>query len=401
MSQRHFLGLDTSLKKALFWGYVGSWTMQGLAVHSALIFNDDDDSVATSFTTTSSGVSAPSPAGRSSHGHLMYNVTAMVILIEVAKLSASACMYAKFDYRADSGILPKNWQKVFLYYFAPATLYAVYNTMMHVILTRISPSTYYVPLQLRLLTTAVIFSWVFKKTFSKQKWTALGVITFGCVFKELGAKFLGGSVGGGESIPVPVYFMLAFQIFASTAASVACEVLLKDFKHISTNMQNIFMYVTSIMINQAAMLVLPGAGGGATKAEQGVGISAFSGVLFHPLSLFICLNGAAGGILTGFLLANLTSVHKALAVTIEILLLGVLSSLMFGTELGMIGSLSIVVVAAGSFMYSGYTWKDLLELIQGGPPSAAAGAVSQKDGVAIDDVKGAAEQEKSGLLAGP
>ena len=86
---------------------------------------------------------------------------------------------------------------MFLYYFAPATLYAVYNTMMHVILTRISPSTYYVPLQLRLLTTAVIFSWVFKKTFSKQKWTALGVITFGCVFKELGAKFLGGSVGGG------------------------------------------------------------------------------------------------------------------------------------------------------------------------------------------------------------
>ena len=27
----HFLGLDTLLKKALFWGYVASWTAQGLA----------------------------------------------------------------------------------------------------------------------------------------------------------------------------------------------------------------------------------------------------------------------------------------------------------------------------------------------------------------------------------
>ena len=49
--------------------------------------------------------------------------------------------------------------------------------MMHVILTKVAPSTYYVPLQLRLLSTAIVFSQVFKKTFSKQKWTALAIIT--------------------------------------------------------------------------------------------------------------------------------------------------------------------------------------------------------------------------------
>jgi UDP-sugar transporter A1/2/3 len=317
-------------------------------------------------------------------------------------------MYVKFDYEPGARFLPQNWQKVFLYYFAPATLYAVYNNMMHVILTKVAPSTYYVPLQLRLLSTAIVFSQVFKKTFSKQKWTALAIITFGCVLKELGAKFLAGSVGGGESIPVPVYFMLAFQIFASTLASVACEVLLKDFKNVSTNMQNIFMYVTSIIVNQLAMLVLPGAGGGATKAEQGVGISAFTGVLFHPLSLFICVNGAAGGILTGFLLANLSSVHKALGVTIEIVLLSVLSSIMFGTALGVVGVLSVLVVASGTFMYSGYTLSDLVQLMQGGSLEASgaktSSSVTQKPaavagGAQRRDHKEASQDEMGSLVS--
>ena len=38
----HFLGLDTLLKKALFCGYVASWTAQGLAVHSALVHDGAD-----------------------------------------------------------------------------------------------------------------------------------------------------------------------------------------------------------------------------------------------------------------------------------------------------------------------------------------------------------------------
>ena len=274
------------------------------------------------------------------------------------------------------------------------------------ILTRVSPSTYYVPLQLRLLTTAVIFSLVFKKTFSKQKWTALAIITFGCAVKELAANYLDTSFGGGESIPIPVYFMLAFQIFASTSASVTCEVLLKDFKNISTNMQNIFMYVTSIIVNQLAMVVLSGAGGGATKAEQGMSVQAFTGVISHPLSLFICLNGAAGGILTGFLLANLTSVHKALAVTIEIVLLSVLSSVLFGTELGVIGLVSVLLVATGTFMYSGYTLEDLVQLLQGGSlPGVVNTSRGEKKLAAVaggtqrQDKTNASKEEKGHLVS--
>ncbi len=277
---------------------------------------------------------------------------------------------------------------------------------MHVILTRISPASYYLPLQLRLLTTAVVFSLVFKKIFSKQQWTALAIITFGCILKELAANTLSGSVGGDETISIPVYFMLAFQIFASTSASVACEVLLKDFKHISTNMQNIFMYVTSIIVNHLAMVVLPGAGGGATKAEQGMSFHAFTGVLLNPLSLFICVNGAAGGILTGFLLANLSSVHKALALTIEIVLLSVLSSILFGTELGVIGVVSVFVVASGTFMYSGYAWEDLMQLLQGGSlPGLIKTSSQEKDPAAVaggaqkQDMANASTAEKGQLMS--
>ena len=129
----------------------------------------------------------------------------------------------------------------------------------------------------------------------------------------------------------------------------------------------------------------PSAGGGASKAEQGVSISAFTGIIFHPLPLFICLNGAAGGILTGFLLANLSSVHKALGMTIEIVLLSVLSSVLFGTKLGLIGAASVLIVASGTFMYSGYTWSDLLHLIQG---QGSPGSHSKAPPPASEDEKG-------------
>lgn len=115
------------------------------------------------------------------------------------------------------------------------------------------------------------------------------------------------------------------------------------------------------------MLLLSGGNRGSGHGSaQGIQLSAFTEIVFRPLPLFICLNGAAGGVLTGFLLANLTSVHKALAVTLEIVLLGTMSSILFGTELGMIGSVSVIIVAAGTFLYSGYTYADLVALLQGG-----------------------------------
>ena len=128
----YFLGLDTPLKKALFWGYVASWTVQGLAVHSALV-HDGDAGANTLVDPDDEREEGLAYSGSSSGGRLMYNVTAMVILIEAVKLAASATMYMKFDYKSEAGFLPENWQKVFLYYFAPATLYAIYNNMVSLV----------------------------------------------------------------------------------------------------------------------------------------------------------------------------------------------------------------------------------------------------------------------------
>ena len=88
----------------------------------ALVDSDDEREIELSMSGSAPSISRPN--------HLMYNVTAMVILIETVKLVASATLYIKFDYKPEATILPENWRKVFVYYFVPATLYAIYNNMV-------------------------------------------------------------------------------------------------------------------------------------------------------------------------------------------------------------------------------------------------------------------------------
>jgi hypothetical protein len=98
-------------------------------------------------------------------------------------------------------------------------------------------------------------------------------------------------------------------------------------------------------------------------------------------------------------------VHKALALTIEIVLLSVLSSILFGTELGVIGVVSVFVVASGTFMYSGYAWEDLMQLLQGGSlPGLIKTSSQEKDPAAVaggaqkQDMANASTAEKGQLI---
>ena len=92
-------------------------------------------------------------------------------------------------------------------------------------------------------------------------------------------------------------------------------------------------------VNQLGMFVLAGAGGRARGADQGW-VSLRSPVCYVLLAFLSASMGLLGPC-AGFF-AHLPSVRTWL--TIEIVALSVLSSVMFNTELGVIGSLSVLVV---------------------------------------------------------
>jgi hypothetical protein len=124
---------------------------------------------------------------------------------------------------------------------------------------------------------------------------------------------------------------------------------------------------------------------------------AFVGILFNPYTLLIAVNGAVGGLLTGYLLSVLTSVHKAIAAAIEIVIIAGLSWVFFGSDLSVFTIGSVAVVSVGVYLYSGSSLTDLLKLVTGGG-GRDGGSV---DGVAASSMPAPAaddERETAGLI---
>eukprot|EP00050_Salpingoeca_kvevrii_P015676 m.49008 g.49008 ORF g.49008 m.49008 type:complete len:214 (+) comp6458_c0_seq1:37-678(+) len=125
-------------------------------------------------------------ASKGEDGKLIYNPITLVLLVEICKLMAAVFIFC----REDGHSLHLMWtsvlrhKHVFLYYFVPAGLYALYNILTYVNLEVLDPTTYFVLLQLRVIVTGVVFQIIFKQQLSRIQWGAIFLLLFGCVLKQ-------------------------------------------------------------------------------------------------------------------------------------------------------------------------------------------------------------------------
>ena len=80
--------------------------------------------------------------------------------------------------------------------------------------------------------------------------------------------FTGGAHAAGSALSAMAYVLLTIQMSSSTLAGVYTEYLLKDYKHLSVNIQNIFMYIASAVVNIFVAAVF-GSGGGKERIARG------------------------------------------------------------------------------------------------------------------------------------
>lgn len=138
---------------------------------------------------------------------------------------------------------------------------------------------------------------------------------------------------------------IVIQVFCSCLAGVYNEYLLKE-KGVNVNIyvQNVFMYLDSIVCN-AAVLVL-----------QGNLFQAFTPdsltKIFHFEVLMIMINNAAIGIITSLFLKTLNSILKTFASALELLLTAVLSYLFFNIPIYLNTVLAICTVLYAIYLYS-------------------------------------------------
>lgn len=135
------------------------------------------------------------------------------------------------------------------------------------------------------------------------------------------------------------------QLICSCLAGVYNEYLLKgEGARVNIYVQNIFMYVDSIVCN-IVLLILQGNSLEAINATNLQTVFTFNVII-------IILNNAAIGIVTSFFLRYLNSILKTFASALELLFTAVLCYFLFDIPIYLNTVLSIAVVSFAIYLYS-------------------------------------------------
>lgn len=161
---------------------------------------------------------------------------------------------------------------------------------------------------------------------------------------EVEAHPMSGKNMSGFDFSLSALLILAQTIF-SCLAGVYNEYLLKDKgSEVNIFVQNVFMYLDSIVCNVAILMV---------KGEL---FSAFTAdsltAIFRFKVIIIIINNAAIGIVTSFFLKYMNSILKTFASALELMFTAVLCYFLFSIPIYMNTALAIAVVSFAIYLYS-------------------------------------------------
>lgn len=258
---------------------------------------------------------------------------------------------------------------VLILYLVPAFLYCLYNNLSFHNLAAFDPTTYFILLQLRVVITGVLFQIVFKKYLSHKQWMSLVLLTLGCMIKQINfgdqpvrsnsdlsnSNSNESTISDHEAInnhkntfgfdlSINAVFII-IQTVCSCMAGVYNEYLLKDKgENINIYVQNVFMYLDSILCNGLILLV------------QGNVLSVFSfdkfNEIMRPSVLIVMFINCCIGITTSFFLKHMNSIIKTFASAPELVLTAILCRILFNIPIYLNTIASIAIVSSAVFIYS-------------------------------------------------
>lgn len=284
------------------------------------------------------------------HHKYGYNTVAVVFLTECTKLVIAIGIYlCSNSCRSLVHELVSN-PRLFALYFIPSGLYCVYNNLAFVSLINYDPTTYYILLQLRMVVTGVMYELVFKRRLTRMQWLSLVLITIGCLVKN--SSHLTTSGLQSQSLISTGVFWILIQILCSCFAGVYTEFLVKDTgANVHLMVQNVFMYVDSILCNFVGILLFPGDAESAQSFFDSP-VQTFARILSDPFVFMVMLNNALCGIITSLFLKNFNSILKIFASAMELVITAVVCWLLFSIPIDSFTATAILIVSLATYIYS-------------------------------------------------
>lgn len=193
-----------------------------------------------------------------------------------------------------------------------------------------------------------LFQVIFKKWLSLVQWLSLVLLTFGCLLKQVQFDWtVAPSLNMNNFLNIRILFVL-LQTCCSCFAGVYNEYLLKR-KGTSADIyiQNIYMYLDSILFNFLALFVLDKDPFAAFSAE------CLSQLADYRVILIIIIS-AVVGIITSFFLMKFNSILKVFAGALELICSAIISYVLFKIPVLANTILSILIVSLAITLYTLY-----------------------------------------------
>ncbi|XP_029439511.1 probable UDP-sugar transporter protein SLC35A4 [Rhinatrema bivittatum] len=272
-------------------------------------------------------------------GKVPFSSSAVVLLTEATKLLLSLAFLLTWD-RDWLGV-PVSWRLAAPFAF-PALLYGANNNLVVHMQHFMDPSTYQLLSNLKIGSTAVLYSVFLHQRLSPRKWFALFLLTVA------GMCHTYGGLRTPQNPPPPPHTQLHITLpglgmvlvycLISGLSAVYTELLLKT-QNLPLNLQNLFLYSFGILVNLVAHLA---------NGPSGGFFEGFSGWV-----LVILVSQALNGLMMSVVMKHSSNITRLFIVSSSLLVNGFLSFSLFSLQLTGFFFLAVLLIVFSLHLYYG------------------------------------------------
>ncbi|KFO72461.1 putative UDP-sugar transporter protein SLC35A4, partial [Cuculus canorus] len=269
-------------------------------------------------------------------GAIPFSSTSVVILVELTKLLLSLLSLLTWNPELQRATV--SWRHVVPFALS-ALLYAANNNLVVHMQLFMDPSTFQVLSNLKIVSTALLYSFFLHQRLRTCQWLALFLLVAAGVSYSWGGLWEPGSPSGMQlHITLPGLFLISVYCLISGLSAVYTEAILKT-QPLPLSLQNLFLYFFGVLLNLIGSLW--------SSTEAGF----LEGFSFWVL--VVVVSQAVNGLITSVVMKHSTNITRLFIISCSILVNALLSVALFSLQLTSLFFLAVLCIGLAVHLYYG------------------------------------------------
>ncbi|NXO87637.1 S35A4 protein, partial [Sitta europaea] len=270
-------------------------------------------------------------------GAIPFSSTSVVVLVELTKLVLSLLFLLAGPREPLGAAL--SWRHAAPFALS-ALLYAANNNLVVHMQLFMDPSTFQVLSNLKIVSTALLYSLLLRRRLGPRRWLAL-LLLLACLAGLCGGLRAPGDPGGAQLHVTPVgLLLLSVYCLISGLSAVYTEAILKS-QALPLSLQNIFLYFFGVLLNLM---------GSVWSGTQGGFLEGFS-----PWVLLVVLSQALNGLIMSVVMKHSSNITRLFVISCSILVNALLSVALFNLQLTLLFFTAVACIGLAVHLYYGVT----------------------------------------------